>query len=153
MFVFSILQLCQWHKRENVVRCLQKAQAAAWRRWLQQGLRAPDVCEARTVPGPAVSGTSGPQRLGRRQSGRRSRGDVDPPPPGALSDSGSEPQVHQLAGIPERSTRPADRQGGSLADRGTETPLGGQCVATHKAALTVNQRLPPSAAFARGPSD
>jgi putative transposase len=51
MFVFSILQLCQWHKRENVVRCLQKAQAAAWRRWLQQGLRAPDVCEARTVLG------------------------------------------------------------------------------------------------------
>ena len=51
MFALSILQRCQWHKRENVVRCLQKAQAAAWRRRLQQVYERLTYAEAQTALG------------------------------------------------------------------------------------------------------
>ena len=32
----ALVQRCQWHKRENVVRYLPKTPQAAWRRRLQQ---------------------------------------------------------------------------------------------------------------------
>ena len=37
----ALVQRCQWHKRENVVRYLPKAQQAAWRRRLQQAYERP----------------------------------------------------------------------------------------------------------------
>lgn len=37
----ALVQRCQWHKRENVVRYLPKTQQAAWRRRLQQAYERP----------------------------------------------------------------------------------------------------------------
>ena len=37
----ALVQRCQWHKRENVVRYLPKAQQAPWRRRLQQAYERP----------------------------------------------------------------------------------------------------------------
>ena len=37
----ALIQRCQWHKRENVVRYLPKTQQAAWRRRLQQAYERP----------------------------------------------------------------------------------------------------------------
>ena len=37
----ALVQRCQWHKRENVVRYLPKAQQATWRRRLQQAYERP----------------------------------------------------------------------------------------------------------------
>ena len=39
--VQALIQRCQWHKRENVVRYLPKTQQAAWRRRLQQAYERP----------------------------------------------------------------------------------------------------------------
>lgn len=80
----ALVKRCQWHKRENISRRLGRRPAV-------------DGCsrlyERSTYAGPGRPWTScvrsyGAQRLGRRQSGGRPRGDVDPPSPGALSDLG-----------------------------------------------------------------
>ena len=47
----AVVQRCQWHKRENVVRYLPKAQQAPWRRRLQQAYERPTYTEARTALG------------------------------------------------------------------------------------------------------
>lgn len=47
----ALVQRCQWHKRENVVRYLPKAQQATWRRRLQQAYERPTYTEARTALG------------------------------------------------------------------------------------------------------
>lgn len=47
----ALVQRCQWHKRENVVRYLPKAQQAPWRRRLQQAYERPTYTEARTALG------------------------------------------------------------------------------------------------------
>ena len=47
----AAVQRCQWHKRENVVRYLPKAQQATWRRRLQQAYERPTYTEARTALG------------------------------------------------------------------------------------------------------
>ncbi len=43
------MQRCQWHKRENVVRYLPKAQQATWRRRLQQAYERPTYAEAKAA--------------------------------------------------------------------------------------------------------
>jgi putative transposase len=45
----ALVQPCQWHKLENVVRSLPQAQQAAWRRRLQQAYERPTYAEARTA--------------------------------------------------------------------------------------------------------
>ena len=45
----ALVQRCQWHKRENVVRYLPKAQQATWRRRLQQAYERPTYAEAKTA--------------------------------------------------------------------------------------------------------
>ena len=47
----ALVQRCQWHKRENVVRYLPKTQQAAWRKRLQQAYERPTYAEARTALG------------------------------------------------------------------------------------------------------
>ena len=47
----ALVQRCQWHKRENVVRYLPKAQHAAWRRRRQEAYERPTSAEARTALG------------------------------------------------------------------------------------------------------
>jgi len=47
----ALVQRCQWHKRENVVRYLPKAQQATWRRRLQHAYERPTYTEARTALG------------------------------------------------------------------------------------------------------
>lgn len=46
----AVVQRCQWHKRENVVRHLPKAQQALWRRKLQAAYEQPTYVEAKTAP-------------------------------------------------------------------------------------------------------
>ena len=45
----AVVQRCQWHKRENVVRYLPKAQQATWRRRLQQAYARPTYAEAKAA--------------------------------------------------------------------------------------------------------
>ena len=45
----ATVQRCQWHKRENVVRYLPKAQQAAWRRRLQQAYERPTYPDAKAA--------------------------------------------------------------------------------------------------------
>ncbi|MGH3515183.1 MAG: IS256 family transposase [Pseudonocardiaceae bacterium] len=45
----AVVQRCQWHKRENVVRYLPKAQQATWRRRLQQAYERPTYAEAKAA--------------------------------------------------------------------------------------------------------
>jgi len=47
----GVVQRCQWHKRENVVRYLPKAQQTAWRRRLQHAYERPTYAEARAALG------------------------------------------------------------------------------------------------------
>lgn len=47
----ALVQRCQWHKRENVVRYLPKAEQATWRRRLQHAYERPTYTEARTALG------------------------------------------------------------------------------------------------------
>lgn len=47
----ALVQRCQWHKRENVVRYLPKTQQAARRRRLQQAYERPTYAEARAALG------------------------------------------------------------------------------------------------------
>lgn len=47
----ALVQRCQWHKRENVVRYLPPGQQAAWRRRLQQAYEQPTDAEARAALG------------------------------------------------------------------------------------------------------
>ncbi len=47
----ALVQRCQWHKRENVVRYLPKSQHAAWRQRLQQAYEHPTYAEARAALG------------------------------------------------------------------------------------------------------
>jgi transposase-like protein len=49
--VQALVQRCQWHKRENIVRYLPKTQQAAWRRRLQQAYERPTYAEARAALG------------------------------------------------------------------------------------------------------
>ena len=43
----ALVQRCQWHKRENVVRHLPKGEQASWRRRLQRAYQRPTYAEAR----------------------------------------------------------------------------------------------------------
>lgn len=45
---YAVVQRCQWHKRENVVAYLSKAEQALWRRRLQHAYERPTYREART---------------------------------------------------------------------------------------------------------
>jgi transposase-like protein len=45
----GVVQRCQWHKRENVVRYLPKSQQATWRRRLQQAYERSTYAEARAA--------------------------------------------------------------------------------------------------------
>jgi transposase-like protein len=45
----AVVQRCQWHKRENVVRYLPKSEQATWRRRLQRAYQRPTYAEARTA--------------------------------------------------------------------------------------------------------
>jgi transposase-like protein len=45
----ALVQRCQWHKRENVVRHLPKGEQATWRRRLQRAYQRPTYAEAQTV--------------------------------------------------------------------------------------------------------
>jgi putative transposase len=45
----ALVQLCQWHKRENVGRHLPKSEQATWRTRLQRGYQRPTFAEARTA--------------------------------------------------------------------------------------------------------
>ncbi len=45
----ALVQRCQWHKRENVVRYLPKAQQAAWRRKLQAAYESATYAEAKAA--------------------------------------------------------------------------------------------------------
>jgi transposase-like protein len=45
----ALVQRCQWHKRENVVRYLPKREQAAWRRRLQRAYERPTYAEARAA--------------------------------------------------------------------------------------------------------
>ena len=147
----ALVQRCQWHKRENVVRYLPKTQQAAWRRRLQQAYERPTYAEAR-----AALGRLRQELRGLNVSAVASLDEgleetlTLPAWPGAVSDSGGQPEDHQLSGIPQCPARPAHRQGGSLAHVGPETALGGQCADPHRAASAADQRLPPSPAVARG---
>jgi len=45
----AVVQRCQWHKRENVVRYLPHAQQATWRRRLQHAYERPTYAEAKAA--------------------------------------------------------------------------------------------------------
>lgn len=45
----AVVQRCQWHKRENVVRYLPKGQQATWRRRVQQAYERPTYTDARAA--------------------------------------------------------------------------------------------------------
>ena len=45
----AVVQRCQWHKRENVVRHLPKNEQATWRRRLQQAYQRPTYAEAKAA--------------------------------------------------------------------------------------------------------
>ena len=45
----AVVQRCQWHKRENLVRYLPKGHQATWRRRLQQAYERPTYAEARAA--------------------------------------------------------------------------------------------------------
>lgn len=45
----AVVQRCQWHKRENVLRYLPKGQQATWRRRLQQAYERPTYAEAKAA--------------------------------------------------------------------------------------------------------
>ncbi|HEV2718052.1 MAG TPA: transposase, partial [Terriglobales bacterium] len=45
----AVVQRCQWHKRENVVRYLPKGQQASWRRRLQRAYEQPTYMEAKAA--------------------------------------------------------------------------------------------------------
>ena len=45
----ALVQRCQWHKRENVVRYLPKGEQATWRRRLQRAYQRPTYAEAHTA--------------------------------------------------------------------------------------------------------
>ncbi len=45
----AVVQRCQWHKRENVVRSLPKGQQPAWRRTLQAAYERPTYAEAKAA--------------------------------------------------------------------------------------------------------
>lgn len=45
----ALVQRCQWHKRENVVRYLPKREQASWRRRLQRAYDRPTYAEARAA--------------------------------------------------------------------------------------------------------
>jgi len=45
----AVVQRCQWHKRENVVRYLPKGQQPAWRRTLQAAYERPTYAEAKAA--------------------------------------------------------------------------------------------------------
>ncbi len=47
--VADVMELCQWHKRENVVRYLLKSEQAAWQRGLQRAHQRPTYAEARAA--------------------------------------------------------------------------------------------------------
>ncbi len=47
----ALVQRCQWHKRENVVRYLSKTEQAVWRRRLQRAYERPEYDEARAALG------------------------------------------------------------------------------------------------------
>lgn len=47
----ALVQRCQWHNRENVVRYVPLAQQATWRRRLQQAYEQPTYAEARAALG------------------------------------------------------------------------------------------------------
>jgi transposase-like protein len=47
--VAAVVQRCQWHKRENIVRYLPKSEQATWRRRLQRAYQRPTYAEARAA--------------------------------------------------------------------------------------------------------
>jgi transposase-like protein len=79
----ALVQRCQWHKRENVLAYLPERHRATFRRKLQAAYEQPTYDAAkRALEG--AGRTRAPQCVGRRESRRGARRDVDPPSPGPV---------------------------------------------------------------------
>ena len=121
----ALVQRCLWHKRENVVGYLPKADQSAWRAKLQRAYEKGSYAAARErLMGPRADF----EQLNRRAARSLTEGleeTLTLPPPGALRRAGEKPEDDKLHREPKRPGRPPDCSREALASLSATTPLDG----------------------------
>ena len=119
----ALVQRCRWHKRENVVGYLPKADQSAWRAKLQRAYEKGSYAAARErLMGPRADF----EQLNRRAARSLTEGleeTLTLPPPGALRRAGTEPEDDKLHREPKRPGGPPHRAREALASLSATTPL------------------------------
>ena len=84
----ALVQRCQWHTRENVVRYLANREQASWRQRLHRAYNRPAYDEALPRARDAPSRAGGPEPICGRESGGRAGRDPDAASPRAVRGAG-----------------------------------------------------------------
>ena len=137
----ALVQRCQWHKRENVVRYLAKREQASWRQRLQPASVRRGPPRARDAP----SRAGGPEPICGRESGGRAGRDPDAASPRAVRGAGPVAEDDELSRVHQCARRRTLCEGRSLAELEPTPPLAGDRAPGHRTALAEGDGLPAPA--------
>ena len=141
----ALVQRCQWHKRENVVRYLAKREQASWRQRLQRAYNRPAYDEAL----PALE-TLHREREDRNQSAAGSLAEgldetLTPASPRAVRGAGPVAEDDELSRVHQCARRRTLCEGRSLAELEPTPPLAGDRAPGHRTARAEGDGLPAPA--------
>ena len=141
----ALVQRCQWHTRENVVRYLAKREQASWRQRLQRAYNRPAYDEALPRARDAPSRAGGPKPICGRESGGRAGRDPDAASPRAVRGAGPVAEDDELSRVHQCARRRTLCEGRSLAELEPTPPLAGDRAPGHRTALAEGDGLPAPA--------
>ena len=141
----ALVHRCQWHKRENVVSYLAKTEQASWRQRLQRAYNRPEYDEAR-----AALETLHRELEDRNQSAARSLAEgfdetLTAASPRALRRAGPLAEDDELSGVRQCARRGTLREGRSLAQLASTSPLAGDRALGHRTAPAQGDGVPAPA--------
>ena len=147
-----LIQRCQWHKRENVISYLPRAEQKGWRQRLQRAYQRPTYEEAVQDLEALRQELAGVNQSAAASLDEGFEEDPHPPPVGSLPPGRPVAQDHQRARVRERPGRATLRTRRPLEELEPEAPMARHCAPGDRASATEVARVPtPPAPQGRDP--
>ena len=141
----ALVQRCQWHKRENVVRYLAKREQASWRQRLQRAYNRPAYDEALPTLETLHRALEDRNQSAAGSPGGRAGRDPDAASPRAVRGAGPVAEDDELSRVHQCARRRTLCEGRSLAELKPTPPLAGDRAPGHRTALAEGDGLPAPA--------